>query len=270
MPFNKKTKIEALVRSGRRCCFCHVFAGRSAEIHHIIPESEGGPDTIDNAIVLCGRCHSEAGHYNPAHPIGNKYSPEELRKHRDLWWMCCERNATLSSPEDPVCVSPTKMCLADGVWNTVAEFMVSNRTRDPYWQVWIRLCLEPPALDVERLTVCLIERSAQVILAKHIGDLSLETLRIITEDESGRPLMFVMIDRLRPGEYLRFNVRLPATTKRDQEANLFVDLWSLAEQPLRWGHKDGQPSVDLPLPAPLRGRSSILMMGGFPLHAFYD
>src|SRR5262245_9432548 len=86
MPFPNGIREDALVRSGRRCCVCHEFAGRAINVHHVIQESDGGPNTIDNAIVLCLRCHSEAGHFNSRHPIGTKYSPSELRKHRDKWW----------------------------------------------------------------------------------------------------------------------------------------------------------------------------------------
>ena len=41
---------------------------------------------MDNAIVLCFECHTSAGHYNPKHPMGTKFSPSELRKHRDTWF----------------------------------------------------------------------------------------------------------------------------------------------------------------------------------------
>lgn len=90
MPFSRKIRETALVKSKRYCCICNLFAGRDAVVHHIIQEADGGANTLDNAIVLCSRCHSEAGHYNPYHPLGTKYSPNELRKHRDLWWQYCE------------------------------------------------------------------------------------------------------------------------------------------------------------------------------------
>ena len=86
MPFSRDVREDALVRSGRYCCACGTFAGRDIEVHHIVSEADGGPDTIDNAIPLCSRCHGEAGHYNPRHPRGTKYSPDELRRHRDEWW----------------------------------------------------------------------------------------------------------------------------------------------------------------------------------------
>lgn len=86
MPFDESVRTEALVRSGRFCCVCHTFAGRDAVVHHIVQASDGGPNILDNAIVLCSRCHGEAGHYNDRHPLGTKYRPDELRRHRDDWW----------------------------------------------------------------------------------------------------------------------------------------------------------------------------------------
>ena len=86
MPFPQKVRVEALLKSGRCCCVCHAFAGRAANVHHIIQEADGGPNTLLNAITLCERCHSEAGHYNARHPLGTKFSPAELRGHRDRWW----------------------------------------------------------------------------------------------------------------------------------------------------------------------------------------
>lgn len=56
------------------------------QLHHIIPEAEGGPDTMENCIPLCLNCHEEVGSYNPRHPIGRKVGNEELRLHRDIWF----------------------------------------------------------------------------------------------------------------------------------------------------------------------------------------
>jgi hypothetical protein len=97
MPFPPSVREEALVRSGRRCCVCHKFAGRSANVHHIRQEAKGGANTLDNAICLCPTCHEEAGHYNAKHPLGIRYSPRELLRHRDRWWRLLER----SLPQGP-------------------------------------------------------------------------------------------------------------------------------------------------------------------------
>jgi hypothetical protein len=90
MPFSTKIKEEALAKSHRYCCVCHEKHGRNLEIHHIIQEADGGSNELSNAIVLCFDCHADAGHYNPKHPRGTKYSIPELKKHRDNWWKYCE------------------------------------------------------------------------------------------------------------------------------------------------------------------------------------
>lgn len=100
MSFSKTVKEEALVKSRRSCCVCHEFAGLYVNVHHIVQRAEGGSNDIGNAIMLCLRCHGEAGHYNLKHPIGNKYSPEELIKHRDEWWQWCEDNPSIPLPHE--------------------------------------------------------------------------------------------------------------------------------------------------------------------------
>lgn len=94
MPFTPAVREDVLVKSHRRCCVCHDFAGVAANVHHIIQEANGGPNSIENAICLCYDCHAQAGHYNPQHPLGIKYSPEELRKQRDQWWKRCSGENT--------------------------------------------------------------------------------------------------------------------------------------------------------------------------------
>jgi len=85
MPFPHSVRDEALVAAARHCCVCHRYKGVKVEVHHIVPESKGGASDLDNAITLCFDCHADAGHYNPNHPRGTKFSPGELRRHRDEW-----------------------------------------------------------------------------------------------------------------------------------------------------------------------------------------
>jgi HNH endonuclease len=86
MPFSQQVAAEVLVLCARRCCICRRFCGTKMQLHHITPESEGGPDTADNCIPLCFDCHEEVGSYNPAHPMGRKFTVEELKRHRDIWF----------------------------------------------------------------------------------------------------------------------------------------------------------------------------------------
>jgi hypothetical protein len=78
MPFSDAVKLEAKQRSNFRCVVCHQ---PSVEVHHMTPQSEGGPDTIDNDAPLCGFCHGQPG--------GNPELRKQLREMRDSWWTRC-------------------------------------------------------------------------------------------------------------------------------------------------------------------------------------
>jgi hypothetical protein len=82
MGFSPAIRKEAFLRCARRCCVCRTFKGVHIEVHHIVQPEDGGDDSRENAIPLCFDCHAAAGHYNPNHPRGSKYGPEELRGHR--------------------------------------------------------------------------------------------------------------------------------------------------------------------------------------------
>jgi hypothetical protein len=86
MGFSKETRTRALVAAARHCCVCHRYKGVRVEVHHLIPEVDGGDDSFENAITLCFDCHTDAGHYNDYHPRGSKFSTEELRLARDTWY----------------------------------------------------------------------------------------------------------------------------------------------------------------------------------------
>ena len=101
MGFSRAIRENALVRAARCCCVCRRFKGVGVEVHHIIPLVQGGKNSLDNAIVLCFDCHCAAGHYNPTHPKGTKYSPGELLKHRDDWFQRVrDSGASAPGPEE--------------------------------------------------------------------------------------------------------------------------------------------------------------------------
>ena len=79
-----------LVECHRCCCVCHRFCGVKIEMDHIIQQADSGPDTYENAIPLCFECHAEVHSYNPKHPRGRKFQPEELRGHRNQWLAICK------------------------------------------------------------------------------------------------------------------------------------------------------------------------------------
>lgn len=85
MGFSEELKLEVKQKAAFQCCRCRAI---SVEIHHIIPESEGGPDVIDNAAPLCPSCHALLG--------DNPKKRKEIREMRDWWYDVCQR--TFSNP----------------------------------------------------------------------------------------------------------------------------------------------------------------------------
>jgi hypothetical protein len=83
MPFDDATKRKVLLWCDRHCCLCKKACGTNIEVHHIVPEAEGGDSTIDNAIPLCFDCHGSIEHYNPKHPKGSNYKSEEIKARRE-------------------------------------------------------------------------------------------------------------------------------------------------------------------------------------------
>ncbi|MYL82278.1 hypothetical protein GTA51_03885 [Desulfovibrio aerotolerans] len=100
MPFSPSVKEAVLVKSWRRCALCGCYKGVNVEVHHIVQEAVGGPNTEENAICLCFDCHAGAGHYNPKHPRGTKFSPEELRRQRDEFYKAIEDSRLSLSVKD--------------------------------------------------------------------------------------------------------------------------------------------------------------------------
>src|SRR4029079_14167181 len=87
MAFSEGVKLIAKQRSAFRCCICHEPI---VEVHHILPEAEGGPEALENAAPLCARCHDLYG--------GNPEKGKTIRQMRDQWWKLMEaRNERLTS-----------------------------------------------------------------------------------------------------------------------------------------------------------------------------
>ena len=92
MGFPRNVRDQILIDSARHCCVCHRYKGVKVEAHHILPEAAGGENTYANAISLCFDCHADAGHYNPSHPRGTKFSPAELQKAKNNWLKMVDSN----------------------------------------------------------------------------------------------------------------------------------------------------------------------------------
>jgi hypothetical protein len=89
MAFNREAVATLLTQCHRRCCICHRFCGVKMETDHIQPVEQGGSDEIDNAIPVYFECHAEIHSYNDKHPRGRKFTPDELRAHKEQWLAIC-------------------------------------------------------------------------------------------------------------------------------------------------------------------------------------
>lgn len=90
-PVDVRTKV--LIRCARICCLCFKQCGTKIEVHHIEQEADGGTNTESNALPVCFDCHAEVGSYNPRHPKGTKYRPEELRARREALYKLVDSGA---------------------------------------------------------------------------------------------------------------------------------------------------------------------------------
>lgn len=110
--FSEATKVFVRRKAQFRCCLCHDIG---VEIHHIIPQVEGGDDDPDNAAPLCPTCHETYG----ANPNKRKL----IREARDLWYEICERRFT-ADPEH--LDQQLRRALADVVTKADLELFVTS------------------------------------------------------------------------------------------------------------------------------------------------
>jgi hypothetical protein len=72
-----------LVKAKRHCCLCLKWCGQRIQIHHIVPDAEGGAGIDDNGVPVCLDCHAEI---ESRSNMGRSFTAEELRQHRDNWF----------------------------------------------------------------------------------------------------------------------------------------------------------------------------------------
>jgi hypothetical protein len=80
MAFTEALKLTVKRKAHFSCCLCHTLG---VEIHHIVPQAEGGSDTEENAAPLCPSCHETYG----ANPQKRKF----IREAREFWYELCEK-----------------------------------------------------------------------------------------------------------------------------------------------------------------------------------
>jgi HNH endonuclease len=79
MSFSESLKSTVRKRAHFCCCLCHDLG---VEIHHIVPQAEGGSDDEENAAPLCPSCHEKYG--------GNPEKRKFIREVRDFRYEMCE------------------------------------------------------------------------------------------------------------------------------------------------------------------------------------
>ncbi len=82
MAFSESIKLSVKQKANFTCCWCNNRQNK-IEVHHIVPQAEGGPDDEDNAAPLCGSCHDLYG--------GNPNLKKEIRLRRDHWYETCSK-----------------------------------------------------------------------------------------------------------------------------------------------------------------------------------
>jgi hypothetical protein len=224
MGFPPSVKEEALVRSRRCCCVCHEFAGLYTNVHHILPRAAGGPDTIENSIVLCLRCHGEAGHYNRKHPIGNKYSPAELKRHRQEWWQWCKNNPSAPLPNDPISVSPAQIDLGRGNWNAASLLKIYNKSDDPLYQVYVKCRISSPDVPLEAISIEGAPTNKHLDFSLGSIVLSADIYRMSGIDEAGNKALYLWLHYLDPHEVKSFLVRNSTIGSMSESESHFAEI----------------------------------------------
>lgn len=224
MGFSKDVREEALILSRRCCCVCQEFSGKYVQVHHIIQEADGGSNDLDNAIVLCLRCHGEAGHYNPRHPIGNKYSPEELRKSRDNWWKWCKSNPGKPLPSDPIAITPDQLDIGNSEWKSKGIFKVHNKTDHVLFNVFIKLTFD---VNINFNFISISPTKLKEELNSMAGPIQIinDILRIDGLDKDGNKAIFLRLLNIDPSETLTFILQKDTEqNKRNKviKANVFL------------------------------------------------
>ena len=89
MPFSEKIKLEVKRKAAFRCCRCQSIG---IDVHHIIPEKDGGPSDASNAAPLCQNCHDQFG--------DNPQKRKEITQMRGWWYEVCVKKYPGQGPID--------------------------------------------------------------------------------------------------------------------------------------------------------------------------
>lgn len=221
---------------------------------------------MENAIVLCLRCHGEAGHYNPRHSIGNKYSPEELRRHRDEWWEWCHDNPAAPLPRLPISVSPGTVNLGSGEWRGRSTIKLHNKTDDVYYQIWVKVTFEQEDLPTDKVTITPSESSLRSDLEVELGKVwfNSDVLRVDCEDETGRNAVLLQLYSLDPGDTYTFVIKNELADAREDRVRAFVTVCGFEKEPASVSESGERGAVSVRPPETITVRSVSLLVKRAP------
>jgi len=120
MPFSEKLKNEVRNKAFHRCSICHRLG--TIQIHHIIPQNEGGPDDQNNATPLCTNCHKIYG----SNPLKRSF----LLEKRDEWYNNAESIIYGDSTEGRRGENQSKGIIVNNFIHRIGHHCESSSMRD--------------------------------------------------------------------------------------------------------------------------------------------
>ncbi len=133
MPFSKDVADSVLVKCGRHCCICRRFKPTMLQVHHILEESRGGSSDEENAIPLCVTCHIDV---HTKTPFAQRFSPDELREHRDRVYRLVEEGKLVAEERDvefrPIVTRTTSVPDFVSLSSLAQEILVAAASEESY------------------------------------------------------------------------------------------------------------------------------------------
>jgi hypothetical protein len=216
-------------------------------VHHIIQEASGGENSIENAIVLCLRCHGEVGHYNNEHPIGNKYSSSELRGHRDKWWGYCEKNPTKTLPSRPITISPNAFRLIVGKWRTKVVIKISNKSDEILYDISIKFSVRIAGIDISKIRIA--PRKKDFIQTHRLDNYEIagDYIRYDGIDCIGLSSCILVIKSIDPNEVLTFFISntVEETPAPQHNQHVVISLLGYSDEPIEMLIQDGKLALPI-------------------------
>lgn len=231
MPFSNKIKSEALARSGRHCCLCHKSVGINVEVHHIVQEADGGKNTLDNAMVLCFDCHADTGHYNVRHPRGNKYTPDELRRRRDAWYVWYASNPGKPWPNEAIRVSQSLLHFWSGSNRHTNTLQIHNVSNDLFYTVVVLFTAIPSNFLLQDVRIEPIGSNKEPI-PYDLDGIELVFGELIYDCGLGKTLL---IPQLEPDERRRYKIThtIPDYIGMKVQPKAKVEIYSASFEPMQ-------------------------------------